>query len=891
MILLVVKLFIFISVAKRIEAKSSVTFFTVLRNITENTNTVLHNWIEIADNVVIFADSETPCLSIIQEFPTVKCIKHNCLHFKLQIPLVPCILRAAETVSKTSFLMFANDDIFFSPIRKTLHTLDNSISDYRKLVAVGHSSEAKATIRSQPPETIMSMVSKSNGNDVVDYFLFTKETLPVESMPPFLCGSLKWRNWVLSEIIMQNLSVVVDISQTVSAVRQFTKSHVESGLSPQLSKHNVQIWKSLHSGWKFYELGRIDYVDWRTVGNAVVSKPFNHQSQLIKSLYNTMHESGFIFVISVSHEQLPLLDNWLLWANQINLTKFLIFAMDQETQIAAKLRKLPSYRPKIIENMTRGEKYFVRNVFFQQLINVGLSFLSLGLDTIFQSNPAIDIFLGEVFGHKNRVTYSISSSFFGISSKTGMGEVFFKKVAKCWESTLGKLRKAASRNLTTDFREEIESKTNKKYQMCFDRAYFEMKKDPASAAAISMIPIQTLTDSYETFELTVPQSMGFLPSVVLVDSPGDVPRKIELLKQWHLWLATEDRDITLNPLITVAVDKSLQQVLLTIRIITMDRPESLARLLTSLQKAHYEGDTVHIEFHIDKPASSKKDTTKYEEVLKLSKEFEWPYGVKKLYPQTENAGIFKMWVKPFSDQNDGSKLSILMVLEDDMEVSPYYYHWAKRVMVNYSSDNSNLYGFTIQRQHSVLGIKKGGKYQLTYVDKQVDPSAPLYRYQLLSTWGQFFFPRHWNAFVKWALPARQLHSRGAFTPCVPYLFCNKWYLDRPQHIWSIWFNYYVYQTGLTNLYVNYHHYSALHDFGLLINYRENGLHFSSKAGPPSEFANVIMINESFALQLQPLQKYPLYNFFFHSVKNELELKNQWRFTSAFGNRSCITNLK
>jgi hypothetical protein len=249
-----------------------------------------------------------------------------------------------------------------------------------------------------------------------------------------------------------------------------------------------------------------------------------------------------------------------------------------------------------------------------------------------------------------------------------------------------------------------------------------------------------------------------------------------------------------------------------------------------------------------------------------------------------------MWVRPFPASVVSDATDFLMVLEDDMELSPFYYLWAKKVLLHYLPyEKGNLYGFTLQRQHSVLGIKKGGKYQLTYVDKQVDPSAPLYRYQLLSTWGQFFFPRHWNAFVQWALPARERHGRGEFSPCVPYLFCNKWYLDRPQHIWSIWFNYYVYQTGLTNLYVNYNNYSASQDFGLLINYRENGLHFTKKK-VSNEFANVIMINDTLNMELPPLKSLPLYNFFFNLIDNEVILKHQWRFTSAYGNKSCITNV-
>ena len=498
-------------------------------------------------------------------------------------------------------------------------------------------------------------------------------------------------------------------------------------------------------------------------------------------------------------------------------------------------------------------------------------------------------FYREVLSHKNRLTYSISSSFFGVSSKRGLGETFFKKVAKCWDSILSKLRKNQLRNSSAEFRSENDLKTSKKYQICFDRVFFEAKKDTALNSAVTILDPRTVADSHEVFNMNYPQSMGFQPSVLLLDSPTDWSKKIEYLKQANFWLPEETRSFLWNPQVQITPAPTRPtQLELTIRVITMDRPESLQRMLNSLVAAHYLGDIVHIEFHIDRPAASKTDISKYLAVRKIVEDFKWTQGSMKVFPEEVNAGIFKMWVKPFVQKSkDPSKLEILMVLEDDMVVSPFFYQWAKKVLLFYSPDTSNLYGFTIQRQHSVLGIEKGGRYQLTYVDKRVHPSFPFYRYQLLSTWGQFFFPQHWNAFVKWGLEARQNKS---FSPCIPYLFCNKWYLDRPQHIWSIWFNYYVYQTGIVNLYINYNHYNSELDYGLLINYRESGLHFV-KDNRNNEYANAQLINESMALRLLPLDRYPLYNFFFHRVKSETVLKNQWRFTSNFGNRSCITNLK
>jgi hypothetical protein len=231
-----------------------------------------------------------------------------------------------------------------------------------------------------------------------------------------------------------------------------------------------------------------------------------------------------------------------------------------------------------------------------------------------------------------------------------------------------------------------------------------------------------------------------------------------------------------------------------------------------------------------------------------------------------------------------------MVLEDDIEVSPFFYTWAKKVLQTYAPHaEGNLYGFTIQRSHGIIGIKKGENWVESYHDRNVSRAAPFYRYQLLSTWGQIFFPRHWNAFVNWAVVAK---NQVGFKPCVPYLISNYWYKANPEKIWSIWFNYFVYHSGLTNLYINFNHLSSDTNYALLLNYRENGLHYFSKSDTTAEIIKRIVpaafINESMQIELPPMNRIPLYNFFFNLVKNEDLLKHQWRFTSKVGDQ-CVLN--
>jgi hypothetical protein len=130
--------------------------------------------------------------------------------------------------------------------------------------------------------------------------------------------------------------------------------------------------------------------------------------------------------------------------------------------------------------------------------------------------------------------------------------------------------------------------------------------------------------------------------------------------------------------------------------------------------------------------------------------------------------------------------------------------------------------------------------------------------------------------------------------------CNEWYWKASKKIWSIWFNYYVYHSGLTNLYINYNHVDKYKNYALLFNHRENGLHYFSKPKEKVVVAAVaevktkkrrlseVFISESLRAVLPPLTQIPLYDFFFNIVGNENLLQHQWRFTSNYRDK-CITN--
>jgi hypothetical protein len=107
-------------------------------------------------------------------------------------------------------------------------------------------------------------------------------------------------------------------------------------------------------------------------------------------------------------------------------------------------------------------------------------------------------------------------------------------------------------------------------------------------------------------------------------------------------------------------------------IITYNRPRSLHRLLTSLQKAHYFGDVVNLRINIEEGADH--------EVFETIEQFSWQAGSVTVTHRVQHGGLLAAVVEswyPHSDDSYG------LILEDDIELSPLFYAWLKMSLLRY----------------------------------------------------------------------------------------------------------------------------------------------------------------------------------------------------------------
>lgn len=160
-----------------------------------------------------------------------------------------------------------------------------------------------------------------------------------------------------------------------------------------------------------------------------------------------------------------------------------------------------------------------------------------------------------------------------------------------------------------------------------------------------------------------------------------------------------------------------------------NRVNSILRLLNSLQNAEYGNDTITLIISIDYSGS--------EAVSDAAKAFEWQHGKKEIRTFSERQGLRKhiLSCADFLDEYDA-----LFIFEDDVIVSPAFYHFGKACAEKYKDDNY------------IAGISL---YALQWNPNANLPFAPLkteydtYFVQYAQSWGQVWLKKSLKEFEKW----------------------------------------------------------------------------------------------------------------------------------------------
>lgn len=164
-------------------------------------------------------------------------------------------------------------------------------------------------------------------------------------------------------------------------------------------------------------------------------------------------------------------------------------------------------------------------------------------------------------------------------------------------------------------------------------------------------------------------------------------------------------------------------------VVAYNRPHALSRLLDSLNRAEYPDD-VEIVISIDGGELNA-------ETIKVSEQFAWKHGTKKLIVADNNQGLRQHILKcgSLTDEYDG-----IILLEDDLVVSPYFYSYAIEAQKYYDEESS------------VAGV---ALFSHAYNETAwlpflpVEDGSDVFFLQVPCSWGQCWTSRQWSAFKSW----------------------------------------------------------------------------------------------------------------------------------------------
>lgn len=167
-------------------------------------------------------------------------------------------------------------------------------------------------------------------------------------------------------------------------------------------------------------------------------------------------------------------------------------------------------------------------------------------------------------------------------------------------------------------------------------------------------------------------------------------------------------------------------------IIAYNREQALKRLLHSIERADYPDGDVTLVISVDRSSDHSGDL-----VRKAAEDFDWKYGEKKLVFREENLGL-KRHVLSCGDFS--KEYEAVIMLEDDLYVSPAYYFYAMQAL-EYTKDNDRIGGISLYNH--LLNVHAREPFLAIH-----EPCDNWY-FQFASSWGQAFTKAQWDGFKSW----------------------------------------------------------------------------------------------------------------------------------------------
>lgn len=161
-----------------------------------------------------------------------------------------------------------------------------------------------------------------------------------------------------------------------------------------------------------------------------------------------------------------------------------------------------------------------------------------------------------------------------------------------------------------------------------------------------------------------------------------------------------------------------------------NRPESLSRLVRSIVSAEYGSDLIDLIVSVDKSSNQAQ-------VVGAIKGFEWKHGCFKILKREAKMGLRKHILACGDMVED---YDAIVMLEDDLIVSPFFFEYVKETVSKYSEDG-RIGGISLYKHETHPGV-----YRPFVPDNN---GFDAYLMQFAQSWGQCWTKPMWLEFRKW----------------------------------------------------------------------------------------------------------------------------------------------
>ncbi|MCX0373504.1 glycosyltransferase family 2 protein [Clostridium perfringens] len=163
-----------------------------------------------------------------------------------------------------------------------------------------------------------------------------------------------------------------------------------------------------------------------------------------------------------------------------------------------------------------------------------------------------------------------------------------------------------------------------------------------------------------------------------------------------------------------------------------NRPDSLKTLLNSINLVKNVDNNLDLIISIDKGQRQK-------EIVEISEKFEWKYGKKIIRAFKERQGL-RNHIIQCGDLTE--KYDAVIVLEDDLIVSPYFYSYVKQALEFYKHEDC-IAGISLYKNQINQGV--GRQFEVEH------NGYDAYMMQYAQSWGQCWTKKMWSEFKNWYL--------------------------------------------------------------------------------------------------------------------------------------------